>query len=107
MDISNFDTTNSVLTSDMFTGDRLLSDIKFGVNIGKSTVGNSIIDLSTVASSVNYKFTDNTYESMLTMYDRVANNLTNTFTIKFSSKHNIPEGWIDKMTARGYTISIV
>ena len=107
LDISNFDTTNSVFPSNMFTGDRLLSDIKFGVNIGKSTVGNSIIDLSTVASSVNYKFTDNTYDSMLTMYDRIANNLTNTFTIKFSSKHNIPEGWIDKMTARGYTISIV
>ena len=107
LDISNFDTTNSVFSSNMFTGDRLLSDIKFGVNIGKSTVGNSIIDLSTVASSVNYKFTDNTYDSMLTMYDRIANNLTNTFTIKFSSKHNIPEGWIDKMTARGYTISIV
>lgn len=107
LDISNFDTTNSVFSSNMFTGDRLLSDIKFGVNIGKSTVGNSIIDLSTVASSVGYKFTDNTYESMLTMYDRIANNLTNTFTIKFSSKHNIPDGWIDKMTARGYTISIV
>lgn len=107
LDISNFDTTNSVFSSDTFTGDRLLSDIKFGVNIGKSTVGNSIIDLSTVASSVNYKFTDSTYDSMLTMYDRVINGLTTTFTIKFSSKHNIPESWIDKMTARGYTISIV
>lgn len=107
LDISNFDTTNSIFSSDIFTEDGLLHDIKFGVNIGKSTVRDSIIDLSTVASRVNYKFTDNTYDSMLTMYDRVINGLTTKFIIRFSSKHNIPEGWIDKMTARGYTISIV
>ena len=62
------------------------------------------MDLSTCGSSKSYTLTDETYASMLTMYDRVTNGLTTTYTIKFSTKHNIPDGWIDKMTARGYTI---
>lgn len=106
VNVSNFDLTHVTSIINIFYGDSLLSDITFGEGWGKNTVALTL-DLSTVASSVNYKFTDNTYDSMLTMYDRIANNLTNTFTIKFSSRHNIPEGWIDKMTARGYTISIV
>ena len=106
VNVSNFDLTHVTNIINIFAGDRLLSDITFGEGWGKNTAA-LILDLSTVASYVNYKFTDNTYDSMLTMYDRIANNLTNPFTIKFSSKHNIPDGWIDKMTARGYTISIV
>lgn len=106
VNVSNFDLTHVNSIADIFSKDGLLSDITFGEGWGKNTA-TLILDLSTIASVVKYKLSDNTYDSMLTMYDRVANNLTNTFTIKFSSKHNIPEGWIDKMTARGYTISIV
>ena len=106
VNVSNFDLTNVTNIINIFGNDSKLSDITFGEGWGKNTVALTL-DLSTVASSVNYKLSDNTYDSMLTMYDRIANNLTNTFTIKFSSKHNIPEGWIDKMSARGYTISIV
>lgn len=106
VNVSNFDLTNVTGIESIFGYDGLLNDITFGEGWGKNTV-ELILDLSTVASRVGYKFTDNTYDSMLTMYDRISNNLTNTFTIKFSSKHNIPDGWIDKMTARGYTISIV
>lgn len=106
VNVSNFDLTHVSNIVHIFTNDSLLSDITFGEGWGKNTA-TLILDLSTIAGKANYKLSDNTYESMLTMYDRIANNLTNTFTIKFSSKHNIPEGWIDKMTARGYTISIV
>nr|DAI59084.1 MAG TPA: protein of unknown function DUF285 [Crassvirales sp.] len=106
VNVSRFDLTHVTTISNIFSGDSLLSDITFGEGWGKNKA-TLILDLSTIATKANYKLSDNTYESMLTMYDRIANNLTNTFTIKFSSKHNIPDGWIDKMTARGYTISIV
>ena len=106
VNVSNFDLTHVTTINNIFSNDILLSDITFGEGWGKNTA-TLILDLSTIASRANYKLSDNTYESMFTMYDRIANNLTNTFTIKFNSKHNIPKGWIDKMTARGYTISIV
>ena len=106
MNVSNFDLTHVTDIIGIFGDDSLLSDITFGEGWGKNTAALTL-DLSVIATRANYKLSDNTYDSMLTMYDRIANNLTNTFTIKFSSKHNIPEGWIDKMTARGYTISIV
>lgn len=106
VNVSNFDLTHVTNIIRIFDGDSLLSDITFGEGWGKNTAALTL-DLSVIATKANYKLSDNTYNSMLTMYDRIANNLTNTFTIKFSSKHNIPEGWIDKMTARGYTISIV
>lgn len=106
VNVSNFDLTHVNNIVNIFTNNSLLSDITFGEGWGKNTA-TLTLNLSTIASRDNYKLSDNTYDSMLTMYDRIANNLTNIFTIKFSSKHNIPEGWIDKMTARGYTISIV
>lgn len=106
VNVSNFDLTHVNNIVNIFDNDSLLSDITFGEGWGKNTA-TLTLNLSTIASRANYKLSDNTYDSMLTMYDRIANNLTNTFTIKFSSRHNIPDGWIDKMTARGYTISIV
>lgn len=106
VNVSNFDLTHVNNIIYIFGNDSLLSDITFGEGWGKNTA-TLTLDLSTIASRANYKLSGNTYDSMLTMYDRIANNLTNTFTIKFSSRHNIPDGWIDKMTARGYTISIV
>lgn len=106
VNVSNFDLTHVTDMMYIFGDDSKLSDITFGEGWGKNTAALTL-DLSDIATKANYKLSDNTYDSMLTMYDRIANNLTNTFTIKFSSKHNIPEGWIDKMTARGYTISIV
>lgn len=106
VNVSNFDLTHVSNIINIFTNDILLSDITFGEGCGKNTA-TLTLDLLTIAGRNNYKLSDNTYESMLTMYDRITNNLTNPFTIKFNSRHNIPEGWIDKMTARGYTISIV
>ena len=62
--------------------------------------------LSSCGNSKGYQLTDATYNSMLTMYDRATAGLEN-MTIQLSKKHNIPDGWTDKMTARGYTITLV
>lgn len=107
LDVSKFDLTYDTGSYAIFSGCSYLSDITFGKGWGRCNKKDIILDLSNVATKVNYKFTDNTYNSMLDMLDRVAESLITTFIIRFSSKHNIPDGWVDKMTARGYTISIV
>lgn len=105
LDLSNFDLTNTKQIDGILGMCTHLSDITFGEGWGKNTAS-LYLDLSSCASAVSYKLTDNTFNSMLNMYDRVTNGLTNTFTIKFSSKHTIPDGWTDKMTTKGYTIVI-
>ena len=102
LDVSKFDLTYDTGSHSISSGCSYLSDITFGRGWGKC-----ILDLSNVATRANYKFTDNTYNSMIDMLDRVAENLTTTFTIKFSSKHNIPDDWVQSMTLKGYTMSIV
>ena len=103
LDVSKFDLSNLKRMDDIFGSCTQLTNIIFGEGWGKPQ-NNITLDLSTCGSSKSYTLTDETYASMLTMYDRVTNGLTSTYTIKFSTKHNIPDGWIDKMTARGYTI---
>lgn len=103
LDVSKWDTSEITDLSDMFYECNSLTDITFGEGWGKNHL---TLDLSTCGTGQSYKLTDNTYNSMLNMYDRASNGLTTTFTIKFSSKHNIPDGWVDKMTAKGYTIVI-
>lgn len=103
IDLSNFDLSNTTNISDLFGSAAQLTNIIFGEGWGKPQ-NDITLDLSSCGSSKSYKLTDETYASMLTMYDRVTNGLTTTYTIKFSTKHNIPDGWIDKMIARGYTI---
>ena len=103
LDVSKFDLSNLKTMDSIFGNCTQLTNIIFGEGWGKPQ-NNITLNLSTCGSSKSYKLTDETYASMLTMYDRVTNGLTSTYTIKFSTKHNIPDGWIDKMTARGYTI---
>ena len=103
LDVSKFDLSNLRRLDSIFGSCTQLTNIIFGEGWGKPQ-NNITLDLSTCGSSKSYTLTDETYASMLTMYDRVTNGLTSTYTIKFSTKHNIPDGWIDKMTARGYTI---
>lgn len=103
LDVSKFDLSNLKRMDDIFGSCTQLTNIIFGEGWGKPQ-NNITLDLSTCGSSKSYMLTDETYTSMLTMYDRVTNGLTSTYTIKFSTKHNIPDGWIDTMTARGYTI---
>lgn len=103
VNISGWNTSNISNTDDMFTNTNNLTNIIFGENFGNWTLRNVLV-LSNCGSSKYFQLTDATYESMLNMYDRASNNKTAS-TIKFSSKHNIPDGFIDKMTARGYTIT--
>ena len=103
LDVSKFDLSNLKSMDSIFGNCTQLTNIIFGEGWGKPQ-NNITLNLSTCGSSKSYTLTDETYASMLTMYDRVTNGLTSTYTIKFSTKHNIPDGWIDKMTARGYTI---
>ena len=88
----------------MFNGCSSLASLKFGEGFGKAEASGLTLDLGHLASAKDYKLTDETYASMLTMYDRAANGLP-TMTIQFSSKHNIPDGFIDSMTAKGYVIT--
>ena len=104
LDLSSFDTTKVTNTTKMFDECSSLTDITFGEGFGKATASRLTLDLSTCGSSKSYQLTDNTYNTMLTMYDRATNGLP-TMTIKFNAKHNLPDGFIAAMTARGYVIS--
>ena len=61
--------------------------------------------LSDVGKWQNYQLTDATYNSILNMYDRKSNGLGDAI-LQFSPSHNIPDGFVDKMTAKGYTITL-
>jgi surface protein len=109
LDVSNFDTSKVTDMRQMFTGCSSLTNLLFGSKWGTqtSTAANALtLDLSNLGSSKSYKLTDATYNSMLTMYDRATAGLT-TMTIKFSKKHNLPDGFAEKMSALGYTITLV
>ncbi len=103
LDLSKWDTRKVTNANTMFSDCFSLTDITFGEGFGKA-VASLTIDLSTCGRGEGYVLTDNTYNSMLTMYDRAANGLS-TMTIKFNAKHNIPDGFIAAMTAKGYTIT--
>lgn len=102
---SNWDLSKVTNISGVFKNCNNLTDITFGNGWGKWTK-NLTLDLSTCGSNKSYQLTDDTYNSMLEMYDRKTNGLGET-TIKFSKSHNLPEDFKDKMTALGYTITLV
>ncbi len=104
LDFSTWDVSDCSTFVSLISGCPSLTDITFGEGFGKAKKEGLTLDLSSCGASKSYVLTDNTYNSMLTMYDRATNGLP-TFTIKFNSKHNIPDGFIAAMTARGYTIT--
>lgn len=115
LDISSLDTTSVTNGGlDAFVSNcTYLKTIIFGEAFGKCKIAITL-DLSTIGShqdtavsdnsEVIYELDSRTYDSMLNMYDRATARLP-TMTIKFSTHHNIPEGFIDKMTVKGYTIT--
>lgn len=108
LNLSNFDTSNVVTFLSIFMSDSNLTNIILGNGWGRqtSTATNALLlDFGDCGSSKSYQLTDETYKSMLTMYDRKSAGLVD-MTLKFNKKHNIPDGWIDKMTALGYTITL-
>lgn len=98
------ESTGYTKITDPFGRCPVLSNIIFGEGWGKSSASNLVLDLSTCNSDNNYQFTDETWSSLLTLYDRAANNLP-SMTIKIKSSSNFPSGWVSQMTAKGYTIS--
>ena len=118
LDISSLDTTNICISANnlgsvddyaIFMGCYNLTDIIFGPNFGKTSKVSAkecfTIDLGDCGKNKGYKLSDKTYESMLTMYDRKKAGLDN-MQITFYDRHNIPDGWKEKMEERGYDIKI-
>ena len=116
LDLSTWDTSSITECRSMFYACNRCYEILFGPGWGKQTsTAESALTISFYGTSkyynvgqeaaTPYALSDKTWESMLTMYDRASAGLPN-MTIKLHSKHNIPDGWKEKMTARGYTIVI-
>ena len=110
LDVSSFDLTNVTNISHMFGYCSTLHNIIFGSGWGKqtSTATDALtLDLASDYCNYawNYKFTPQTFNSMLTMYDRATAGLTN-MTIKVKNTTNAPENWTANMQARGYTITV-
>ena len=107
LDLSSWDTSNMCKFSTVYTfgGCYDLDDIRFGPDWfnSKDTVS---LNLSTCGKYKGYKLSDETYESMLTMYDREKAGL-GPVTIYFNENHNIPDGFKEKMKERGYEISYI
>jgi surface protein len=80
-----------------------LTEILFGEGWGTNPTTVEL-NMQSVATGASYKLTDATWASMLTMYDRKSAGLAD-MTIKLSTKHNVPTGWEEQMTARGYIIT--
>ena len=106
LDLSGWDTSNMCKFSTVYTfgGCYDLDDIRFGPDWfnSKDTVS---LNLSTCGKYKGYKLSDETYESMLTMYDREKAGL-GPVTIYFNENHNIPDGFKEKMKERGYETRI-
>lgn len=91
-----------------FCGCEGLTDIRFGSGWGRQTSTAAealVLDLSRCGSGCGYVLTDETWESLLTMYDRAAAGLTE-MTVRVSERHNVPSGWAAKMAARGYRVEV-
>lgn len=91
-----------------------LSTILFGPGWGKCAETpekyNLTLDFSSLNSSGNdtyeaYQFSPETFDSMLQMYDRKANGLTAEFDLIFNKATVLPDGWKEKMEAKGYTVT--
>lgn len=86
----------------MFSGCSKLTNVIFGAYWGsQESCSGDFISLYALPSAL----TDETWSSLLTIYDRQTAGY-DAAKIEVSSKQTPPSGWTDKMTARGYTISI-
>ena len=108
LNISSITLNNDIMSftaiQSSFNNCPVLSNIIFGEGWGKSSASGLTLDLSKTNKDNKYQFTDETWSSLLTLYDRAANNLP-SMTIKIQTSSNFPSGWISKMSAKGYTIS--
>lgn len=107
--VQGWDTSGAPNLNKIFYNCPNLYYIEFGSNWGKETSSNTL-DLS--ISGNNY-YSKDTFDSMLTMYDRASAGYTTTYTITLLSNQfpsdytedNI-NNFVEKMAARGYTVEI-
>lgn len=104
LDLSFWDVGECALDS-IFDYCYNLTTIKFGPGWG--THRNSAFELNLRHCGENNSFQLNriTYDTMLTMYDRASAGYS-AGIITFNKKHNLPEGFVNAMTSKGYTITL-
>jgi hypothetical protein len=108
----DYDTYNSC-KHNPFYGCYSLSTIIFGPNFGqnnrKDRHGHGEeafrIDIKWCGANNNFNLSSDTWDSMLTMYDRKKARL-DAMPIYLNNKHNIPDGWKDKIEAKGYKVCL-
>ena len=102
LDVSGWDTSNIKSALRMFNGCTSLTNIIFGPNWFKSENMTELYLMSC------YSLSEETYESMLTMYDRKKAGLKPCeITLPRSSNYyNMPDGWVEKMKERGYSVDM-
>ena len=105
IDLSGWDVSNVIDDIYIFCNCYSLTNIIFGPGWGKSNADNIKFILCDCGEDKGYKLSDETYESMLTMYDRKKAGLS-PVTIYFNKRHNIPDGFKKQMEARGYIIEL-
>jgi surface protein len=105
LDLSGWDTSKVKNIDYMFSVCYNLTNIKFSSSFSSLGSNNAPIELNLRDCGKNkgYKLSDETYESMLTIYDRKKAGL-DPMKILVNKNHNIPDGWKDKMEERGYLI---
>ena len=106
LDLSGWDTSKVTNMRYMFYDYRNLIDIRFGSDQFNSDTITTSLDLGDCGKNKRYKLSDETYESMLTMYDRKKAGL-DLIKIYVHWLHNIPDGWEEKMKERGYKIIVL
>lgn len=105
LDLNSWDTSNVTDLTDIFKDLSLTGDdmVLILIDWGKWE-GNLTLDLSTISTVYGTgSFDSFSWKCMLLMYDRKANGLGDS-TIVFNKSANFPDGFVDKMVAKGYTI---
>ena len=110
LDMSGWDTSKVKNGSkesfeNMFSSCDNLTDIRFGPGWGKSKDMQEL-KMFHCGKDKEYKMSDETWESMLTMYDRKKAGF-DPIKIYVRWSHNIPDGWEEKMKERGYEIIVL
>lgn len=107
--VQSWDTSGASNLKDIFRNCPNLHRIKFGSNWGKEASSNTL-DLSVILCS---NMNEDTFTSMLTMYNRASAGYTTTYTITLSSDQfptyyteDDKNNFVEKMAARGYTVEI-
>lgn len=101
LNLSGWNTQSVNIMSNMFSGCSAIISLYLSENFGRMGGGVSTLDLSALI-----KWTDNSVQTLLKLYDRKANGMR-VITIKLSSatKDALGSNGISTLTAKGYTVA--